>query len=159
MGTAIARSLIIWFACIGVLVLSGCAATGERFSGLRPPSSGDAQIVLYRPDLFRAGGSSLKVYVDDRELGVLRNAGWLASRVDPGERSITIDQRFEFGKKTSMPIVAKAGETAVIRVLPGGMTGVFVLPVAPVVTFGPWTMQQVTQEVAEAEMKDLKRSE
>lgn len=139
--------------------MGGCAASGAPFSGLPAASAGEAQLVLYRPDLFRAGGASLKVFIDDHEIGVLRNAGWLASRVEPGERSITIDQRFEFKRKTSMLVITKPGETTVVRVLPGGMTGLFLLPAGPVVTFGPWTMQQVTREVGEAEMADLKRSE
>jgi hypothetical protein len=158
-GTVMQRRPSILLICVWSLIAGGCAATGERFTGLQSPSSSEALLVLYRLDLFRAGGNSLKVFVDDKEIGILRNAGWISARIAPGHRSITVDQRFDFGQKASMPVVAKAGETVVIRVLPGGMTGIVILPTAPVLTFGPWTMQRVTHEIANVEMQGLKRSD
>ncbi len=71
-----------------------------------------------------------------------------------------IDQRFEAGtKKVSASIVAKPGETVVLRVSPGKYhpDPVLFLPVGGY--SDAWDVQQVTHEIAETEMQDLKRSE
>jgi hypothetical protein len=149
--------ILSWLAWAGFLVLSGCAATGERFAGLRPPLGEHALVVLYRPDLVRAGAATHTVSIDDKEIGVLRNAGWMTATIQPGRYTLKIDQRFESGtRKSSAPLLARPGETIVFRVSPGVY---YPLPVFPFAHNGAWTLQQVAREVAEAEMQDLRRSE
>lgn len=156
---AIRRTPSRWLVCFWSLIACGCAATGERFSGLRSPSDAEAQVVLYRPDLLRGSAASHTVYIDGYEVGVLRNAGWLISQVRPGTHSVTLDQRFESGtKKISMLIVVEPGKIVVLRTLPGAYHPGTV-PFLPLGGYSePWTMQQVTREIAEAEMKDLRHS-
>lgn len=144
---------------LSLSLFTGCAATGQSFSGFQSISDKSAVIVIYRPDLFRAGGQSVKVSVDNKEVGVLRNAGWLSFPTTDGEHSITLDERFRLWQKgTVLKVEAKQGEQIALRVLPGGMTGIFPMPSGPVTTFGPWTIQQVSTEVALAELKSLKES-
>lgn len=149
---------------LGLILLSsfflgGCAATGQSFSGFQSQSDNSAVIVIYRPDLFRAGGQSVRVSVDNKEVGVLRNAGWLSVPTTQGEHSIKLDERFRlWQKETVLKIETKQGESIALRVLPGGMTGLYPISSGPVMTFGPWTIQQVSNEVALTELNSLKES-
>ena len=141
-------------------LLTGCAATGKSFSGFQSPSEKSAVIVVYRPDLFRAEGQSVRVSIDNNEVGVLRNAGWLSIHTTHGEHSVTLDERFTFWQKdTVLKVETQQGEPIALRVLLGGMTGLYPMPSGPVMTFGPWTIQQVSTETAQAELKNLKESE
>lgn len=140
-------------------LLNGCAATGQSFSGFQSPPAESAVIVVYRPDLFRAGGQSVRIAVDNKEIGVLRNAGWLSIPVIPGERAITLEERYTFFQGgTALVVKTREGESIALRVLPGGMTGIYPISTGPVLTFGPWTIQQVSNELAQAELKNLKES-
>jgi len=151
------RLLILTF--ISPSLLSGCAATGQNFSGFQSQSDNSAVIVIYRPDLFRAGGQSVIVSVDSKEVGILRNAGWLSVPTTQGEHSIKLDERFRlWQKETVLKVETKQSESIALRVLPGGMTGLYPIPSGPVMTFGPWTIQQVSNEVALTELKSLKES-
>lgn len=144
---------------LSVQLLSGCAASGRSFSGFQQPPEKSAAIVVYRPDLFRAGGQSVRVAIDKEEVGILRNAGWLSIHVSPGERQITLEERFAlFQKDTALTVKALAGKSIALRVLPGGMTGIYPVSTGPVMTFGPWTIQQVPTEAALTELKSLKES-
>jgi hypothetical protein len=139
--------------------LSGCAATGQNFPGFRTPSGESALIVVYRPDLFRAGGQAVKIAVDEQEVGVLRNAGWISIPVSPGERAIKLEERFTlFPESAALKVTAEKGETIALRVLPGGITSIVPLAAGPIVAFGPWTIQQIPEGTAQSELRELKES-
>lgn len=143
-----------------VPLLSGCAATGQSFSGFQITPENSAVIVVYRPDLFRAGGQSVRVTVDNKEVGVLKNAGWLSIPTTHGAHAVTLDERFTLWQKsTVLKVESQPGESITLRVLPGGITGLYPMPSGPVMTFGPWTIQQVSNEVALIELKNLKESQ
>lgn len=161
------RPTHLWLVCFWLLVLSGCSATGEHFGVLRPPSADEARFTFYRPDRLRGVNATPVVQVDDKEVGKLRNAGWISTIVRPGSYMVTIDSGPGKGK-VSTRVEAGAGESIVFRVSPGSVHLNIPLylffvpwwfPPTNASQNDPWHPQRVGQEVAVEDLKGLRQSE
>ncbi len=143
-----------------VFVVAGCAAKGAPFAGFTAPKNGGAELIIYRPDLFRSGGRAIAVYVDDAEVGQLLNGGWLAVPLEPGKRSLRMSERLAiFPREVSLTVTVHPGESLAVRLTPGEISGIFAAAGGPVVVTGPWRAQQIPIDLAEQELVSLKRSD
>jgi hypothetical protein len=91
-------------ATIILLVLGGCSASGQKFSGFLKPSNGKALVYFYRTDSFigslepkyivgrkvRAEDDKVKVDGDDKTIVKLRNNSFIKKEFDPGEYKFMI---------------------------------------------------------------------
>jgi hypothetical protein len=106
----------------------------------------------------------VSVVIDSNKVGTLRNAGWLTLEVVPGSHYLKIDPGLlEFpGSAAEHQVTLAAGERKTYRVLPGDLKGLYAFPAAGIpiaATFHPWSIQEVPQEQALVEMRELKRSD
>jgi len=153
-------SLRFLFLICLVTLFAGCAAKGPLFSGFQPVPEGQAEVVVYRPDLFRAGGETINVAFDRRAIGSLKNAGWLMISTVPGEHVLELDEGLlTLRKAVQAQVTLGPRERRVFRVLPGGVSGAVPLPTAPILIFGPWTVREVQEQDISAELTDLRYSE
>jgi len=81
------RSVLL-LALLGFLV-SGCAS-GEKFVGLESPDKNQARVYLYRPFNLMQSGVFPDVLVDSKEVGTLKNGGYLTFTVPEGLHKITL---------------------------------------------------------------------
>jgi hypothetical protein len=150
---------VLFLLCLATL-FAGCAAKGPLFSGFQPVPEGQAEVVVYRPDLFRAGGETINVAFDRRAIGSLKNAGWLRISTVPGEHALELDEGLlSVRKAVQTQVTLGSRERRVFRVLPGGMSGAVPLPTGPILIFGPWTVREVKEQEVTAEFTGLRYSE
>ena len=71
------------------LMLAGCAATGDQFSGFARPQKGNGSVYVYRPDAFFGSARSFVIKADDEIIGILRNGGYLHKELPVGTHFIT----------------------------------------------------------------------
>jgi len=83
---------IIMMALLALLI-TGCA-TGEKFSGLESPDKNQAKIYLYRPFNLMQSGVFPDVEIDSKEVGVLKNGGFVTFAVPAGQHTITLSGGF-----------------------------------------------------------------
>lgn len=75
------------------LFLIGCAATGEKYSGLKPPTSSESQVYIYRPYRFFQGGAWPTVFINGEEVATLKNGGYIHYSLPPGNHAIKIGKK------------------------------------------------------------------
>ena len=129
MRTLTSRSLCLLVA----VVLGGCSATGPLFEPAPiPATSGKAIVNVYRPDLFRGGGVSYRLFIDGTKFVNLKNNGYSRILVPPGQHTISmaIFNYWGFLPITlvitpSMAFEVEAGEWSYILVTPWFSTAVF----------------------------------
>jgi hypothetical protein len=79
-------ALAMLAAAIGVLG-TGCNAPGPAFYTIEPTSESSV-VYIYRPD-GRGANVPIKISLDGREIGVLKNKGYVVESVAPGEHTVT----------------------------------------------------------------------
>ena len=87
------------FLLLLVLVLSGCSTTphGPTFSPVQHISPGKALVYFYRPNMFRGGRATFRVYVNDGLIVEMKNGGYYPLIVDPGKLRISTKMKPTFG--------------------------------------------------------------
>jgi hypothetical protein len=75
---------------LGVLVvlLSGCSATGARFSGFAELPKDSAEVYIYRNGKFVGSAKPYEILVDGQKKASLKNAGYVKLLVTPGPHKI-----------------------------------------------------------------------
>lgn len=119
------RLKFLWLlACVAILLFqSGCAAwvaSGRQFEPL-PVSTAKATVYVYRPEHFFFAGRVPNLFIDGNDVGSLRDSGYLALEVTPGQRRFTLAA--EGGGRSiwwpvqslSVNLQAKAGQQHYLR--------------------------------------------
>lgn len=81
------RALKIIALVMMVLAAAGCAAPGPIFQPMAK-QEGAAVVYVYRPKKFQGGGTYPHVYLNGVEQAPLRNGGYIALSLSPGEYKI-----------------------------------------------------------------------
>lgn len=126
-----------------VLFIAGCAASGPMYTSDAGATLEKGNLVVYRPYRFLSGGAYANVYIDDQEVGVLKNGGYL--RLDVGSGTHTL----KVGTQTRT-ISASSSETLFFRYSHRWM---FLF-----VEFVSATLNDVDEKAAFDELKDTKLS-
>jgi len=89
-----ARILPTALALLLCFVAAGCATppSGPRFLRAEPPDAGRARLYLYRADV-RSSRSQLRISIDGRELGILRDGEYDTLELSPGRHSVRVGLR------------------------------------------------------------------
>ncbi len=75
------------FLILAPLLFFGCAAPGPMFEPMIKKED-MATLYIYRPKKFSGGGTYPHIYVNGKEKAPLRNGGYIASYLEPGEYTI-----------------------------------------------------------------------
>ena len=73
-----------------LVLISGCAASGDRFSGLVAEQQETSIIYIYRPSKFFQGGTWPTVFIDGEERFTLKNSGYIYLSLPEGNHKIRI---------------------------------------------------------------------
>ena len=84
------KSFNLIVSLIFAVLISGCSAMGEKYSGLINPDSNKGVIYFYRPWKFFQGGTAPTVYINDKEQFTLKNNGYGYALVNPGNNYIRV---------------------------------------------------------------------
>ena len=99
-----------------VLSIAGCSASGEKFQELEMRND-SALVYIYRPWQFTNGGGWPHVYVDGEKIGPLKNGGYIAKDITPGNHSIELrGDVFNFPNLV-LELDAEDGQTYYARML------------------------------------------
>lgn len=86
---------IISLSVLTVLSLGiiGCAASGKKFSGFQVPKQDKGLLYIYRDNQMFGAGNDYSVInkTDKKEIGILKNGGYLVSEMNTGNNEIIID--------------------------------------------------------------------
>jgi len=75
-------------------LLTGCAASGPKFTVLMSPKNDQGVLYVYRPYTFTNGGVAPYVYINGKERGELKNQGYLVYPLSAGQYSVATDGSF-----------------------------------------------------------------
>ena len=106
-------------AAILVGVLSACAASGPKFSGLPPVTEGAALVVLYRPHTSINSGGYPHVYLNGEKKTALLDTGYVLYQVPPGEHKITLTNPAFWDGKQEWSFTIAAGQKQFFRLWSG----------------------------------------
>lgn len=165
------RPHILFVLALLAAIVSGCAASGEYFTGFQTPEPGRAEIIVFRESALKGSVDKYIVKLDGQEVGVLRNGGWLSLMTQPGEH--LVEYVLNIGKQKSDELVVNAtAEMPVVVQTMGrelGLMNVTVIGGSPAVTafgaiplpraVGPSRIREIPAETALAVLKTLKRSD
>lgn len=108
------NKLIEIIAIIVCLYLSGCTASGPRFSQINTPPDQMSQIYIYRPWAYTSGGVGLPIIHNGEQLPYpLRNQGYLNYFAQAGHHKMhvnsqgTVDRVLEFDSKAGQTYFVK----------------------------------------------------
>ncbi|MCP2039922.1 hypothetical protein L1281_000501 [Neisseria sp. HSC-16F19] len=101
-------------------LLTACGATGTPFSGVTPPSEGQAKIYVFRPKQISGSAVIYQVNAGEYEIGRIRQGGYLEKEVPPGEYDVWAKTEL----KSSILINLEAGDTKCVRA--GLMAGIWI---------------------------------
>jgi len=82
-------------------ILSGCSATGPKFSILEPINSSTATVYIYRPWMMLDGAASPTVQVDSVDFFDIKNGGFNVLYLEPGSHTLTLkkDLSYQIGEQ------------------------------------------------------------
>lgn len=107
-----------------VVLLSGCAAQGEKFSGFVEPNNNNAVIYLFRQSSFVGGAYCPNVNVNGQYYGCLKMDGYFRIEIPSGKNEICFCKSImEIGNNLKLDMDLKAGEVRYFEWVPhvGGM--------------------------------------
>jgi len=152
----------LWAPLIPLLLipaLSGCGAKGQHFQAFQPIPSETAEVIVYRPDKLLHGGVPYYVYIDGKEVGTLRNAGYIIVQTKAGDHQLKVQAGFEdIYKEVSAPMAVELGQRRIYRFEPSA-AGIFLIGTNTAylpVGLGLW---QVNEDQAFSDLSSLRKSE
>lgn len=98
------KSILFKLLLVSIVALQGCSATGPKFTNVANVDTGESLIYIYRNSAFLKALTYPFVYVDGKEIGPLRNGGYLKSVVEPGEHEVVIKGQIFPGDWVQDPI-------------------------------------------------------
>ncbi len=100
------KNIILGLLFLAILYLSGCAASGPKFSGIDSSPENLSEIYLYRPSAFASGGVGFPIIHNGEQLPyLLHNQGYLQYLAEAGHHKIyvnlkgVLDNPLEFDSK------------------------------------------------------------
>lgn len=84
------KKLSYVIALLAVLFITGCAASGAKYSSETGATADKGNVVVYRPYRFQSGALYANVYVDGQKVGKLKNAGYLKLNVGTGKHTLRV---------------------------------------------------------------------
>lgn len=84
------KKLCYVIALLSVLFITGCAASGAKYSSEAGAAADKENIVVYRPYRFQSGALYANVYVDGQKVGKLKNSGYLKLNVGSGKHTLRV---------------------------------------------------------------------
>lgn len=150
------RSLFI---AVLLALLTGCSAGGKQFAGIEAPATGFAKVYIYRPSAFIQSGIYPDIELDSKLVGKLKNGGFLALQVSPGEHTLAITGNYLQWShpNRSFPLTFEAGKTYYYKLQPfvsgGGVVGGVYLA-----NHGYSFAQITDEEIAVSELSKLHES-
>lgn len=142
-------------AVFSVVLLTACAAPGPKYS-VEPLGPNEAAIYVYRPWRLAMGGGAPAIALDGREMGDLKNGGFLQFKVPPGEYTLEQKYSWSWGVRAS-PVVVRARPGVKHYVRLEAQTSS--TPMGTMMAFKRGvSFQEVPEAVAEPELKELSGS-
>ena len=142
------RSLV----AVSLLVLAACTASGPIFSPSAQPKNDQALIYLYRVKTPYGAWVPMKVEVNGEDVGILPNDSYTSLYVAPGALKLSATRWQDFtypeSKRVSVTGNVGGGETYYLRISQDQSGNVYTT-----------RLERVSQEVAEPDLKVLKRAE
>ena len=92
--------------------LSGCSATGQKFSEATLVNQESATVYFMRLSKFLGAAGCRDVFIDNKKVGCIKNAGFLKTEILPGKRFISLPKVTEndWANETSVEIEVQTGQ-------------------------------------------------
>ncbi len=70
------------------LAVASCSATGAVFQALTNVPANQGVVYIYRPDVFYAGGTAIRITLDGAFAAEVSNSGYLPLTLSPGSHTV-----------------------------------------------------------------------
>jgi hypothetical protein len=94
--------------------MTGCAASGPKFSALDPVNQNFGQVYFYRMANFVGSANPYEIFIDDEKKAVLKNGGYLKLDLRPGQHSIaakpSITSALSIGRPAYEQVMVEPGK-------------------------------------------------
>ena len=84
------KKLCYVIAFLSEIFITGCAASGAKYSSETGAAADKGNVVVYRPYNFQSGALYANVYVDGQKVGKLKNSGYLKLNVGSGKHTLKV---------------------------------------------------------------------
>ncbi|OZG75461.1 hypothetical protein BTA51_03555 [Hahella sp. CCB-MM4] len=102
---------LVRFLIVILLSLSTVACGYHRyFNGFDDIPEGSASLYIIRPNSFVNMGITMQIFVDEKEIGILKNGHFLDTSINPGAHKIVARTTDIMGDESSLTISAKPNE-------------------------------------------------
>lgn len=96
---------------ICVILISGCSARGPIFNGVQLQDESSSTVYLFRQSAFVNSAYCPVIQVDNRDIGCLKNGGFMRLEIGVGEHNLRVRKRLlEVGGEPEVTINGKKGE-------------------------------------------------
>lgn len=98
-----------------ILVLTGCAAVGPKFSSM-PEVSDKSLVYVYRPEVFQNCGISPALMVDHDEKLLIKNKGYTYFYLEPGEHDFALQLSDRYNSVLPTQVTMQSGKVYYMKV-------------------------------------------
>nr|WP_136252933.1 DUF2846 domain-containing protein [Ningiella ruwaisensis] len=136
--------------------LSGCSATGEKFSEATLVNQESATVYFMRQNKFLGAAGCRDVLIDNEKVGCIKNAGFLKIEILPGKRFISLPKVTEndWANETSVEIEAQSGQIYFLE-WTHELEDFYVIPAGAVVITGGETKASIIRHKKESALPIL----
>lgn len=142
-------------------ILSGCSATGARFSKLEPVDSSAATVYIYRPWMMLDGAAAPTVQIDSVDMFNIKNGGFEVLNLDSGNHELTIKKGSLLSNwradKMSLSYDFKSGQRYFFRLFSDTSKSNYVFGVMTIAN-DAYSFGLVSEEFAIKELQELKQN-
>ena len=99
-----------------LLILSGCSATGERFSQVNEFPKEASTLYIFRESKFFNSAYCPAMYLNDEKIGCLKNGGYIRHKLQPGLHLLEVRKSaFLIGDEPKIEFFSNPGEVVFIE--------------------------------------------
>ena len=125
-----------------LILLSGCAANGPKYSEQYAVETDDANLYVYRPDSFLNSAINEGVFIDDELIGKLQNGSFVKTKVNEGEHTLKVGKQIQtFNASSNEKVFFKFTH---------GWALFFVMPISP------QTLELTPESTARSELNETR---
>jgi len=149
------------FLLIISFIISGCSATGPKFSELEPVGNSTATVYVYRPWMMLDGATAPTVQIDSIDTFDIKNGGFKVLNLDSGTHKLTIKKGSLLSNwradEMSLNYDFKSGQRYFFRLLSDTSKANYMLGVMTIAN-DAYSFGLVSEEFAIKELQGLKQN-
>ena len=155
-GERMKLNSIIRLILVTSVLLSGCSATGEKFSKATLINEQSATVYFMRQGKLLGAAGCRDIHIDNKKIGCIKNAGFLKVATFPGNNLITFPKITEsdWANETSVALEVESGKLYFLE-WTHELEDFYIVPAGAVIITGGKTKASIIQHKKESALPIL----